>query len=192
MRHFAATQTLKLTIPDAGISIEQYLQNPQRLVQALTQITQVHQLDATHYRIELRPLNFLSLSLRPQITVQVWTDDHNILHLESREYSIDGVDLPPEKFALDLKGQLVPDNSDRQANLQGEVSLQVDVKLPPSLGWLPNPAISSAGNALVNGILMTIKSRLKRQLRQDYEAWAKEQSSGEKRTGVISSPSTPS
>ncbi len=43
--------------------------------------------------------------------------------------------------------------------------------MPPPLKLLPEPILNNSGQGFLNGILLTIKYRLERQLLKDYRRW---------------------
>jgi hypothetical protein len=173
MRHFQVSQTLKMVVPNEAISIEHYLRQPQRLVQAITDPSRIQQLAPSHFRLQLRPLQFMMLRLEPIVDLQVWTQAEGTLHLRSLDCQIRGAEFLPQSFALELAGILSPHRQGRTTELRGKADLKVRVDVPPPLKLLPDPVLEQSGRAFLNGILLTIKYRLERQLVQDYQRWVK-------------------
>ena len=67
----------------------------------------------------------------------------------------------------------VAESGKRQSKiLRGQANLIVSVDLPQALSFTPKPLLERTGNSLLNGILITLKQRLMRQLIADYCAWA--------------------
>ena len=171
MRHFQVSQTLKMTVPNQVIPIEHYLRQPQRLVQAITDSSRIQQLNPSHFRLQLRPLQFMMLRLEPIVDLQVWTEAKGTLHLRSLDCEIRGAQLLQQSFGLELTGTLSPHHQESTTELQGKADLKIQVDVPPPLKLLPNPVLEQSGKAFLNGILLTIKYRLERQLLQDYGRW---------------------
>ena len=108
MRHFQASQTLKMRVPNEVIPIKHYLRQPQRLVQAITEPSRIQQLAPSHFRLQLRPLKFMMLRLEPTVDLQVWTEAEGQLHLRAIDCEIRGAQFLGESFSLELAGTLSP------------------------------------------------------------------------------------
>lgn len=186
MRHFHVSQTLKMAVPNEAIPIEHYLRQPQRLVQAITDASRIQQIAPSHFRLQLRPLQFMVLQLQPTVDLAVWTRAEGTLHLRSLACQIQGAEFLQESFRLELAGTLSPHRRGTVTELRGRADLTVQVEVPPPLQRLPDPVLKSGGQAFLNGILSTIKSRLQRQLVQDYRCWVAARTTG--RDGGVSWP----
>ncbi len=173
MRHFQVSQTLKMVVPNEVIPIEQYLRQPQRLVQAITDSSRIQQLAPSHFRLRLRPLEFMMLRIEPKVDLQVWTEAKGILHLKALDCEIRGAQFLQESFGLELAGTLSPHRRGSETELSGKAYLKVQVEVPPPLKLIPESVLESSGRAFLKGILLTIKYRLERQLVQDYRRWVK-------------------
>ena len=173
MRHFQASQTLKMRVPNEVIPIKHYLRQPERLVQAITDPSRIQQLAPSHFRLELRPLKFMMLRLQPTVDLQVWTDAEGELHLRALDCEIRGAQFLGESFSLELAGTLSPQRRGRDTELRGKADLKIQVEVPPPLKLIPESVLESSGRTFLKGILLTIKYRLERQLVQDYERWVR-------------------
>ena len=71
-----------------------------------------------------------------------------------------------------MHGYLVVQPQGKQKKLRGQANLVISVDLPQAMKLTPKPLLERAGNGLINGILITLKQRLMRQLIKDYAAWA--------------------
>ena len=72
-----------------------------------------------------------------------------------------------DDFQLSLEALL--EVSDQ--GLQGEARLGVTVSQPPLLKLIPKRVLESTGESILNGILVTIKGRVGRQLVRDFHDW---------------------
>ncbi|ESA33842.1 hypothetical protein N836_19890 [Leptolyngbya sp. Heron Island J] len=171
MQHFHVTQTLNINLPNEAIAIEHYLCQPQRLVQAITDCNRIQQLAPSHFRLRLRPLQFMMLRFEPVAELQVWTNSDGALQLRSLNCEIRGAEHLNRSFNLDLSGTLAPHRQERTTELLGKADLKVQLEIPPALQLVPEQILKTTGKAFLNGILLTIKSRLERQLIQDYRHW---------------------
>ncbi len=173
MRHFQVSQTLKMLVPNEVTPIEQYLRQPQRIVQAITDPSRIQQLAPSHFRLQLRPLQFMMLRLEPTVDLQVWTQAEGTLYLRSLDCQIRGTQFLGESFGLELAGTLSPHPRGNDTELRGRAELKVRVDVPPPLKLIPESVLENSGRAFLKGILLTIKYRLERQLLQDYRRWVK-------------------
>ena len=71
-----------------------------------------------------------------------------------------------------LLSQSIAKGDEQSKNLRGQANLIVSVDLPQALKFTPKPLLERTGNSLLNGILITLKQRLMRQLIANYCAWA--------------------
>ncbi len=185
MSHFQVSQTLKMAVPNEAISLEQYLRQPQRLVQAITDPTRMEQLTPSRFRLKLRPLQFMSFKFEPIVDLQVCREAEGTVHLRSLDYELRGAEFLSQSFHLELDGKLSSYSLLKTTELRGKADLKVKVDVPPPLNLLPKAVLEKSGNAFLNGILLTIRYRLERQLVDDYRRWVKANLAG-----VTSSPIT--
>ncbi|PSR15379.1 hypothetical protein C8255_23065, partial [filamentous cyanobacterium CCP3] len=174
MQDFHASQNLRLRVPNEAIPIEHYLRQPQRLVQAITDPRRIEVIGDGVYRLSLRPLQFLGISIEPTADLQVRSQADGTLTLESVGCQVKGPDylsFVNDSFGMALQGVLTPQRGDRYTELQGRADLQIHIELPPPIRFMPAPVLDRAGKTFLSGILSTIKHRIERQLVEDYRAW---------------------
>lgn len=169
---FRASQSVELLVPDQQIPIEHYLRQPHRLINALVDSSRVEALSGDSFRLKMRPLNFLTLSIQPTVDMQIWAETDGTTHLRSLGCEIRGIEYINERFDLNLLGKLVPTQTEKGTYLIGRADLQVEVGLPPAFWFTPKPLIEATGNGLLRSVLLTIKQRLMHQLLSDYCSWA--------------------
>ena len=80
-----------------------------------------------------------------------------------------------DDFQLTLEASL--EATDR--GLQGEATLAVNVSQPPLLRLIPKRVLESTGESILNGILITIKGRVGRQLVNDFQDWCRHAREGQ-------------
>ncbi|MEM9922905.1 MAG: DUF1997 domain-containing protein [Cyanobacteria bacterium P01_D01_bin.50] len=168
---FQACQSVEIPVPHQPIPIKHYLRQPQRLVDALVEPSRVEQLNRSVFRLKMRPLTFMSLSIQPIVDMRVWASVNGTIRLESVGSEIRGIEYINQRFQLDLKGNLSSYEKDGNTRLKGIANLEVRVELPPPLSFTPKPILEAAGNGLLKSVLLTIKQRLLRQLLVDYQRW---------------------
>jgi hypothetical protein len=171
---FTSSVPVEIPVPNQPIPIQHYLRQPQRLVTALVDPSRVDVLSADCFRLKMRPLHFLMLTLQPTVDMRVWADAQGTVKLRSVGCEIRGVEYINQRFSLDLVGRLEPHTHNGKTTLYGKADLKVAVDMPPALWLTPKPIIDATGNTLLASVLHTVKQRLTRHLIADYRAWAGE------------------
>lgn len=168
---FTASQTVEIAVPKQPIPIQHYLRQPQRLVNALVDPSRIEPLNEECFRLKMRPLVFMTLSIQPTVDLKVWAEANGTINLQSVACEIRGVDYINQRFALNLKGYLSPCQINGITHLKGKADLQVQVELPLPFSLTPAPILEAAGNGLLKSVLLTVKQRLLHQLLADYHCW---------------------
>jgi hypothetical protein len=169
---FNASQSVEIAVPEERVPIQHYLRQPGRLVNALVDRSRTEQLSDECFRLKMRPLEFMMLSIQPTVDMRVWAQSDGTINLESVACEIRGVAYINDRFALNLKGQLSPHQSGGTTYLKGKADLAVKVEMPPLFWLTPKPILEATGNGLLKSVLLTIKQRLMHQLLLDYRRWA--------------------
>ncbi len=169
---FNACQSVEIVVPEERVPIQHYLRQPRRLVNALVDQSRTEQLSDDCFRLKMRPLEFMMLSIQPTVDMRVWALSDGTINLESIGCEIIGVDYINDRFALNLKGQLSPHQIRGVTYLKGKADLEVRVELPPPLWLTPKPILEATGNSLLKSVLLNVKQRLMYQLLLDYRRWA--------------------
>ncbi|MFQ4143251.1 DUF1997 domain-containing protein [Chlorogloeopsis sp. ULAP02] len=168
---FTASQSVEITVPQQPIPIQHYLRQPQRLVYALVDSSRIQQLAEEIFRLKMRPLSFMSLSIQPTVDMKVWIESNDTIYLRSLGCEILGVEYINQRFDLNLKGYLALSQFSTGYRLRGRADLEVQVELPPPFCFTPKPILEATGNGLLKSVLLTIKQRLLHQLLADYRRW---------------------
>lgn len=171
---FTASQSVEIAVPEQPIPIQHYLRQPQRLVKALVDPSRIEQLDEEIFRLKIRPLTFMMLSIQPTADLKVWAEPNGTVHLRSVACEILGLDYINQRFALKLQGHLSPCQVKDVTFLRGKADLEVQVELPMPLALTPQPIVEATGNGLLKSVLLTIKQRLLHQLLSDYRSWVED------------------
>lgn len=172
---FAASQSVEIIVPEQPVPIAHYLRQPQRVVNALAATSRIEALKDDQFRLTMRPLNFMSLSIQPTVDMRVWADSDAAISVKSSACQIRGVEYINQRFSLNLVGQLYPTQVNQTTYLRGKADLEVQVELPPPFLLTPKFLLERAGNGLLLSVLSTIKQRLLHQLLLDYRNWATSQ-----------------
>jgi hypothetical protein len=181
---FVASQSVEITVPEQPVPIRHYLRQPQRLAHAIADPTLIEQLSQERFRLQMRPLNFMSLSFQPTVELKVWADAEGTVHLTSVGCEIRGLDYINQRFALDLKGKLYPEQINGVTKLKGRADLKVNVDVPLPFSLTPKPILETTGNSLLKSVLLRIKQKLMHQLLLDYRQWA----SQDMQSRILSNP----
>lgn len=168
---FSASQSVEIAVPEQPIPIQHYLRQPQRLVHALVDPSRMEILSDEIFRLKMRPLSFLTLTLQPTVDMRVWANANGTINLCSIGCEILGIDYINQRFALNLQGHLSPSQTQAGTRLQGIAHLQVQVEIPPPFSFTPTPILEATGNGLLKSVLLTVKQRLLHQLLVDYRRW---------------------
>jgi hypothetical protein len=168
---FFASQSVEIDVPEQPVPIQHYLRQPQRLVHAIADPELITQLNPEHFRLKMRPLNFMSLRFQPIVELKVWADSDGTVHLTSVSCEIKGLDYINQRFALDLQGKLYPHRNKGRSQLQGRADLTVSVDVPLPFSLTPKPVLETTGNGLLKSVLVRIKRKLMHQLLLDYQQW---------------------
>lgn len=174
MVRFSASQAVTISVPTQPLSIEAYLSEPERLVYALVDSQQVEILSPNLFRVKVRAIKFLGFAIQPVCDIEVWLEDETV-RLSSNRCQIEGYESFNQKFSMTMQGYLVSQASHKRTekkSLRGQANLIVSVDLPQAMSFTPKPLLERTGNGLLNGILITLKQRLMRQLISEYCAWA--------------------
>jgi hypothetical protein len=174
---FIAVQSVTIPVPAQPIPIQQYLRQPQRLVQALGTSTKIEPLGPELYRFTVRPLRFMQFNIQPSVDLRVWTADDGVLRIQSTACEVRGIEFINSRFRLVLTGELATVNGKTGPLLEGSVDLGVEVDVPPPLSIMPKAMLQSAGNGLLMSVLVTVKQRLLESVMIDYRQWVYDQQS---------------
>lgn len=172
---FNASQSVDMIVPDQQVPIQHYLRQPKRLVKALVDSSRLEQLGEDCFRLKMRPLQFLMLTIQPTVDLKVWVKPDGTVYLKSTGCEIRGIEYINQRFALNLIGKLYPIQAQGVTYLKGQADLEVKVELPPSLWFTPKPILEATGNGLLKSVLLTVKQRLMHNLLADYRHWSAEQ-----------------
>ncbi|HLO52348.1 MAG TPA: DUF1997 domain-containing protein [Kamptonema sp.] len=169
---FNASQSVEIPVPHQRVPIQHYLRQPKRLVNALVDRSRLEQLSEDSFRLKMRSLEFMMVSIQPTVDLKVWAGADGAINLKSIACEIRGVEYINQRFALNLKGRLAPYQHNGATYLIGKADLEVEVELPPPFWLTPQPILEATGNGLLKSVLLTVKQRLMHQLLLDYRRWA--------------------
>ncbi|NES81664.1 MAG: DUF1997 domain-containing protein [Moorea sp. SIO2B7] len=170
---FYASESVEIAVEEQGIPIQHYLRQPQNLVKAISEPQLREQLSEDHFRLKMRPLNFMEIyHFQPMVILKVWSGDGGTVHLNSQDCEIRGIEYINDRFSLNVDGKLFPYQRYGKTYLKGKADLEVKVELPPPLLLTPKFLLEMTGNHLLKSVLVRIKLQLLTQLLKDYRRWA--------------------
>jgi hypothetical protein len=117
---FTAFQTVTIPLTDEqGAPIEDYLQDPRRVVNALTDSGQGTMLEPGLFRFSLRSLNFMTLELKPTADLHLWSPAPGEMRIQALRCWLEGADHLNQHFSMTLEGHL---STERSHTCSGERS----------------------------------------------------------------------
>jgi Protein of unknown function (DUF1997) len=185
---FTADRSVEIAVPKQPVPIQHYLRQPQRVVRALVDPSRIKQVSDDEFCLMMRALSFFGFNIQPTVFLRVWVDADGTVHVVSTHCEIRGIEYIDRRFSLKLEGLLSPCDRGGNTYLQGRADLEVQVEIPPPLGFTPTSIVEAAGNSLLKSILLTFKQRLMHQLLVDYVAWANSGSEGVDLTQPLDPP----
>ncbi|MCM1985072.1 DUF1997 domain-containing protein [Lyngbya confervoides] len=174
MKKFQVSKSLTIDFPTRAPLIWEYLEQPTRLLTAMTSATQVQEIQDSTFQVKLHSLEFMHLMFQPIVDLVVWTKPEGKLCLQSSNCRLKGSEQLQQSFALDFNGQLSSRQGRSFTRLAGEADLAIAVDLPPVLQLMPEVVLEKAVETFLYGILTTFTQRLEQRLVQDYYDWAKQ------------------
>ena len=165
---FRASQQLQLAVPEPNDQLPAYLDDEERVIEALLDPRQLTPLAPGRYRYMVTRLKVFQLQVQPIVEL-VARSSPGRLELAAHDCQLEGLGVVDD-FELTLSAWLEASGD----GLDGEAVLAVRVSQPPLLKLVPPRALEATGGSLLAGILLGIKSRVAQQLVGDYRRWASE------------------
>ena len=169
---FSARQQLSLPVQDGSTHLAAYLNDQQRVVEALLDPRQLEQLGPGHYRYTVTRVQVFQLQIQPIVELQARSSEGR-LELEALDCQLEGLGLVDD-FRLGLCSWL----NATPEGLEGEASLSVTVSQPPLLQLIPPRILEATGRSVLAGILLGIRNRVGSQLLGDFRRWCQEHHAG--------------
>ena len=180
---FRASQHLDLPVASQSKHLRSYLRQEDRVIKALLDERQLDRIGPGRYRYTVTTLQVFQLQVCPVVLLKIEKGDGRI-SMQATDATLEGLGLVDD-FQLSLEAVLeVADQG-----LQGEAMLGVNVSQPPLLKLIPKRVLESTGESILNGILMTIKGRVGRQLVRDFQDWCLQSTAQQQASTELSSGS---
>ncbi|RLN35063.1 uncharacterized protein C2845_PM03G13770 [Panicum miliaceum] len=157
-----------------GASFDEYLQDRARVFRAtFPDESRSERLGDGEWRIQMLPLQFLLLTVRPIVVMQL---RHRAGGLELRvmEWELRGLDsgYAPSSFDLGVSGSLYADRSGgRRAGcrMKGHLEIAITVVLPPPLRLVPESVLARRRRIELPLLKMQVLSRLAEKMKRDVD-----------------------
>ena len=162
---FSASQQLSLAIEEPAEDLVSYLDDEERVIQALLDPSQLTRLGPGHYRYDVTRLQVFQLQIKPVVQLRARRRPGR-LELEAVECHLEGLGLVDD-FQLNLTSWLeVADQG-----LEGAARMAVSVSRPPMLRLIAPRVLGATGRSLLGGVLLGIRTRVSQQLLKDFSCW---------------------
>lgn len=162
---FSASQQLSLAIEEPAEDLVSYLDDEERVIQALLDPSQLTRLGPGHYRYDVTRLQVFQLQVKPVVQLRARRRPGR-LELEAVECHLEGLGLVDD-FQLNLTSWLeVADQG-----LEGAARMAVSISRPPMLRLIAPRVLEATGRSLLGGVLLGIRTRVSQQLLKDFSRW---------------------
>ena len=165
---FRASQQLDLPVSRNVERLPEYLLEQERVVGAMLDAKKLTLLGPGSYRYAVTSLNVFQLQLNPVVSIAVEVSDGK-LKMSATDSELQGLGLVDD-FVLSLDATLEATEN----GLEGQALLAVSVTQPPLLKLIPKEVLEKTGESILSGILLAIKSRVGKQLVDDFLSWCEE------------------
>ena len=165
---FNAIQKLDLPVKANAERLPDYLLQQERVVGSMLDPSKLTPLAPGSFRYVVTSFNVFQLQVNPVVSIGV-VSSRGKLRMHVTDSQLEGLGFV-EDFELTLQATL--EATDK--GLEGEALLGVTVSQPALLKLIPPKILESTGHSILNGILLGIKSRVGKQLVDDFNNWCAE------------------
>ena len=165
---FTARQKIDLVVQDNQEQLPDYLLQQERVVGAMLDPKKLTPLASGGFKYEVTSFKVFQLQINPVVSIGVENTDRKI-RMYVTESHLDGLGFVDD-FDLTLDAILEA----KPLGLEGEALLGVTVSQPQLLRLIPPKMLETTGQSILNGILLGIKTRVEKQLINDFNNWCKE------------------
>ena len=167
---FQASQKIDLPVQHDVERLSAYLLQQERVVGAMLDAKKLTLLEPGRFRYAVTSLQVFQLQVNPVVSIEVVNFDGK-LKMTATDSELKGLGLVDDfELTLDATLEATP------KGLEGEAVLAVSVTQPALLKLIPRKVLENTGQSILNGILLGIKSRVRKQLIDDFANWCKQES----------------
>lgn len=161
---FGSTAKLVTSLVEKGdvASIQLWLSDEKRVATSIWDENLITDLGNSMYRLKLMQLQFITISLAPEVDTRMWTEQCDnaskdsmdpIFKLQSIGFDpkiqlAPGLNIPASSLGIviEVVGELKADRNGK--GLEGKIGFVSGGDLPPPLRLLPEPALKAASDAI--------------------------------------------
>ncbi|XP_058082813.1 uncharacterized protein LOC131230819 isoform X2 [Magnolia sinica] len=189
---FSSTISTDIPLSESppGASFDEYLSNRARVFQAMFPDKHRSQrLNNEEWRIQMLPLDFLFLSVRPVIDMRLRCKSEGkdyppgvpprvtrVLELQAIKWELQGLEnvLKPSHFALCVKGALYSDRRGIHSRLRGQLEMSISCILPPALSLIPEDVLKGVSESVLRRLVERMKQKVNESLLSDFREFRRE------------------
>ncbi|CAG7906447.1 hypothetical protein BRARA_D00970 [Brassica rapa] len=169
---------------------DEYLEDKCRVFKAMfPDKPRSYRLNEEEWRIHMSPINFLFLTARPVVDMRIRCksngqdyppdvplDITRVLELNMMKWELQGLGQVMEQsdFTLGVQGALYPDRGGSHTRLKGQLEMNVSFVLPSVLAFVPEDVKRSVANAILTGLVDSMKHKVVESLLADYNRFKHE------------------
>jgi len=179
--------------------IEKFVQDEDRIASSLWDSKLRKKIGKQTYRLQLRPLKFVTLQLEPSVDMVMWVEEKNVQTTVTTSKNINNDTTPVfylQSIGFDPNLQLLPGvgfNSEslninietcgsmqvsrNGSGLEGKIGFVTSGKLPVPLLLLPESVLKSAADLLSNTVKVFIIQTFEKSVIKEYQNFYREEKS---------------
>lgn len=191
MSTFSSSISTDLLLHESpAASFDQYLSNQSRVFYAMFPDKEMSQrLNEDEWRIQMLPLEFLFLSVRPVIDIRLRCKSQGkdyppgvpfhvsrVLELEATRWELQGLDglLKPDNFALVVRGSLYSERQEICSRFKGQLELSISCILPRVLTLVPDDVLGEVSESVLKRLVENMKQTVNERLLLDFNCFVRE------------------
>ncbi|KAJ8624293.1 hypothetical protein MRB53_032823 [Persea americana] len=189
---FSASITTDLPLYESpAASFDEYLSDRSRIFQAMfpDNKQRSQRLNDDEWRIQMLPLDFFFLSVRPLIDIRLECKSEGknyppgvplhvsrMLELEVTRWELPGLDgvLRPSHFSLGVRGALYSERQGIQSRLKGQLEMSVSCILPRELALVPDDVLRGVSETVLKRLVENMKQNVNERLLLDFSNFRRE------------------
>lgn len=171
----SAQAQLNVSLPATPEHVRLYVRTPQRLLHSGFPPERITQVAADRFRLKMRPLVWMGLSLEPTAELEIGADDQGRAWARLIDYALSGHPWLVEHLKLGFHAHLeVAEsmNATGRTPMTGWAEASACFPMPPFLAWVPEQVLTGGARTIMEGFLWLLRDRLGKSLEGDFHAWA--------------------
>ncbi len=168
---------LNVSLPAPPAQVRLYVSDPQRLLRCGFPPERITPLGDDRYRLYVRPLAWMGLTIEPVTELQIGSDDQGSAWAQLINYELKGHPWLVKNLKIDFRARLQTleaQNAEGRTPMEGWAEASASFPTPPFLSWVAEPVLTGAARAILEGFLWILRDRLSKSLEQDFREWQAE------------------